>query len=465
MEFPHTVNVLEQCRVSPPPGSVPQTSLPLTFFDLPILCMTSPVQILYFYELEVSKTHFMYSILPKMKHSLSLTLKHFFPFVGNLTWSPQSTKPNIIYVDGDSISFTAAESNFNFNHLCGNYPRDVNAFTPLVAPLLQLPNTSYPLLALQVTLYPNSGISVGYSYCHVVADGMAGNHFMRVWASVCSSLCGDTSLLSHSLPSYDRTTINDPWGIEMSTLKDLKFFNITQQSFNLLCTPTDPSHKVVATFIMDLSKIEKLKKWILMRNFDKIKNGPPLNLTTLVVTCAYVWVCWVKALESVNALNNAREHFLLPFDVRTRLNPALPATYFGNCLVFRFTSMQKNDLFGEDGLVMAAETIAKAYPASRNDVLNGAENTLAILSSASRMLGISGSPKVRLYDVNFGFGNPKKVEILSSTSVGAVTLCERGDASEGGLEIGIALEKLEMDAFASLFEDGLKTDKYLTSRL
>ncbi|KAF6141759.1 hypothetical protein GIB67_027937 [Kingdonia uniflora] len=462
MEYPHTVNVLEQCQVSPPPGSVPQTSLPLTIFDLPLLGLIPP-QKLFFYELEVPKTHFMDSILPNMKHSLSLTLQHFFPFVGNIVWSPQSTKPEIIYVDGDSISFNVAESNFNFKHLCGNYPRDVNEFTPLVTPLLPLSTAPRPLLAFQVTLFPNSGISIGYSFCHVVADGMAGTHFMRAWSSVCSLLGGDPSLLSHPLPHLDRTTINDPYGIEASTLNELKNINITQQSFSLPCTPTDPSNKVVATFIMDLPKVEKLKKWVLTQIIEKHKKEPSFYVTTLVVTCAYVWVCLVKALEGIHPLNNVREHFMLPINARTRIDPALPVTYFGNCLLFSFTSTQQTDLLGEDGLVLAAEAIAKANPRDVNEVLNDVGNYIFNLSSAEseRLLIISGSPKLRSYDVNFGFGKPKKIEIISSTSAGFVTLMERGDSAEGGLEIGIALGKLEMDAFASLFEDTLKEEKYL----
>ncbi|KAF6152899.1 hypothetical protein GIB67_033470 [Kingdonia uniflora] len=468
MDQPHTVKVLEQCRVSPPPGSVPQTSLPLTFLDLPLLCMY-PAQFLYFYELKVSKTHFMYSIIPDMKHSLSLTLQHFFPFAGNVIWSPQSIKPEIIYVDGDSIPFTTAESNFNFKHLCGNYPRDVNELTPLAAPLLPVSTAARPLLALQVTLFPDSGISVGLSFCHLVADGKAGTHFIRVWASVCSSLSGDTSLLSHSLPYFDRTTIIDPYGIEMSILNDLKNINITQKSFTLNCLPTDPSNKVVATFIMDSAKIEKLKKWVLTRILEKNKKEPLFKLTTLVVTSAYIWVCLVKALEGIDPLNNLREHFLLPLDVRTRLDPALPETYLGNGLVFSFTSLQKNDLLGEDGLVMAAEAIAKANPKTVKTVLNGAGNVLSNLFSAGseRLFVISGSPRMNVYDVNFGFGKPKKVEIISSTSTGSVTMVELGGAAEGGFEIGIALVKHEMNAFASLFDDTLKTEKYFvhSSRL
>ncbi|KAF6157908.1 hypothetical protein GIB67_015224 [Kingdonia uniflora] len=88
-----------------------------------------------------------------MKHSLSLTLQHFFPLAGNLTWCPQSTVPEIVYVDGDSVSFTIVESDFSFDHLCENHSRDAKEFSPLNTPLLPRSSATgeieYPLLALR----------------------------------------------------------------------------------------------------------------------------------------------------------------------------------------------------------------------------------------------------------------------------------------------------------------------------
>ncbi|BAT92239.1 hypothetical protein VIGAN_07092200, partial [Vigna angularis var. angularis] len=44
------------------------------------------------------------------KQSLSLSLKHFFPFASNLIIPPQLHLSNISYLHGDSLSFTIAES-------------------------------------------------------------------------------------------------------------------------------------------------------------------------------------------------------------------------------------------------------------------------------------------------------------------------------------------------------------------
>ncbi|KAF6149276.1 hypothetical protein GIB67_026132 [Kingdonia uniflora] len=466
MEYPHTVKVLEQCQIAPPSGSVPQTSLSLTFLDLSVLALEPPIRSLAFYRLECSKTQFVHTILPDMKQSLALTLQHFFPLVGNLIWSPQSAMPEIIYRDGDSISFTAAESNFSFNHLCGNHPRDVNVFAPLTTHLLPRSSTTaavqYPLLALRVTLFPNSGICVGMTFSHAAADGMSATHFTKIWALVCRNLGGKTTtLLSHSLPSFDRTTIVDPHGIETACLNFMKKINISQHSFILPTIPTDEVRdKVVATFIMDSQNIEKIKKFVLTKIFEKNKKKPSFNLTSVVVTSAYVWVCMIKALESDSSKENSRERLFIPADCRTRVDPALPVTYFGNCLVSCLATLNKNDLVGEDGLILAAEMIGKAIETTCTTVLDVAKNLLDNFASlaSERFVGISGSPKLRAYDINFGWGKPEKIEIMSADdSCGYVVLSERGDNVDSGLEISVTLKKLEMDVFASVFHDTLNS--------
>ncbi|KAK9913120.1 hypothetical protein M0R45_036944 [Rubus argutus] len=78
------LKVIEQCQVSPlPKSSFPQTSyhLHLTFLDIPWLFF-SPSQPLFFYEFPYPSSHFTSITLPNLKHSLSLTLQHFYPFAG-----------------------------------------------------------------------------------------------------------------------------------------------------------------------------------------------------------------------------------------------------------------------------------------------------------------------------------------------------------------------------------------------
>ncbi|KAF6174078.1 hypothetical protein GIB67_020260 [Kingdonia uniflora] len=469
MGYFHTVKVLEQCKISPPSGSVPNTTLPLAFFDLAALCVDPPIHCLYFYGHQSSTTHFMDSIVPDMKHSLSLTLQHFFPLAGHLTWPPKATVPEIVYVDGDSVSFTVAQSDFSFDHLSGYHAREAVEFSGLTSQLLPLSSATtgiqYPLLALQVTLFPDSGICVGLTMSHAPGDGMAWSQITRYWGLACSSLRGEApapSLLSDLLPSFDRSTIIDPHGIQESFLKYMKKVNITQQSFNLpstATTPTDPSHvKLIATYVIDLPHIEKLKKWVLSRIIEKNKEEPSFKLTSLVVTCAFVWVCLIKAMEGND---DSREHFIIPADCRTRMDPPLPVTYFGNCLSYSFATVNKNDLVGEDGIVLAAESMGNAIKTILEDVLANAPNMLEVhfeMAEKERLSGVSATPRMKLYDVNFGWGNPKKIETISSSAgYGWLTMCEYGGHANKGIEFGVALKKHQIDVFTSVFEDFLSS--------
>lgn len=124
--------MIEQTKVSPPPGSVPTTSLPLTFFDLPWLLNFSHMQRPYFYDFPHPTNHFLETLLPSLKNSLPLTLQHFFLLAGNLRLPPPPAKPHILFTDGDSVSLTVVESTADFHFLSANHPLPVRAFDPFV---------------------------------------------------------------------------------------------------------------------------------------------------------------------------------------------------------------------------------------------------------------------------------------------------------------------------------------------
>ncbi|XP_059650401.1 phenolic glucoside malonyltransferase 1-like [Cornus florida] len=217
------VNVIENCGVSPPPGAVADQFLPLSFFDF--LCLPlPPVQKLLFYEFHHSKPHFTESLIPHLKHTLSLTLKHFFPLAANLIIpSSNSSKPEIRYLDGDSVHLTFAESGDDFHYLTGNQGRNADQFHPLIPQMPEAYNTNVsdsgtiqvvPLGAIQVTLFPESGICFGFAYLHVLADGKAFNGFIKSWASITKFGSDAPFLANGNLTFCDRTMIKDPIGLD-----------------------------------------------------------------------------------------------------------------------------------------------------------------------------------------------------------------------------------------------------------
>ncbi|KAI3698276.1 hypothetical protein L2E82_41686 [Cichorium intybus] len=156
----------------------------------------------------------METVVPNLKHSLSLTLQHFFPFVSNLIVFPNPNnfgvirKPEIRHVEGDSVTLTIAECDLDFEDLTSNHPRKCETFYPLVPPLGNAVKASdhiaNPLFSVQVTLFREAGFSIGMTNHHSLADASARFVFLKAWNSI-ARFGGDESFLSKgSPPVYDR---------------------------------------------------------------------------------------------------------------------------------------------------------------------------------------------------------------------------------------------------------------------
>ncbi|KAL6125021.1 hypothetical protein ACLB2K_077529 [Fragaria x ananassa] len=372
MEQPSSVKLVEICRVAPKPGAqVDLLSLPLTYFDS-LRLRFPPVQHLYFYELtSSSSTTSTDSLLAYLKTSLSLTLKHFVPLAGNLTWPQDSPRPVLSYVEGDAVSLTVAESTDadNFDHLSSNRvfveSRD---YHPLV-PQLESSHEEAAAIALQITLFPGRRFAIGTAMHHAILDGKTSISFVKSWVHACSKqvengvsdIGSDVSLPEKLKPLYDRT------------------------------------------------------------------------------------VCLVKARE-VEAGETSYQVFSV--DCRSRLDRPVPENYFGNCTRGVPVFAEANDLLGEDGLVVAVTAISEAIKGLDKNGFEGGRRVEGLYSTA-------GSHRFQIYDTDFGWGTPTKVEVVSIDRTGAFSVSDSKNGG-GGVEVGVVLKKHVMEDFASLFAKGFE---------
>ncbi|XP_062175188.1 anthocyanin 5-aromatic acyltransferase-like [Alnus glutinosa] len=448
-----TVKVLEHCYVSPPPSSAPQTSLPLTFFDLPWLFF-SPGQPLFFYEYPFPTSYFTSTTLPNLRHSLSLTLQHYYPFAGNLLLPTEPGKPELVYTDGDKVELTFAESGGDFGHLSGNHPREVNQFHQLVP---KLPNCVsgekqlVPLLAVQITVFPNCGICIGLTYHYVSADGRTFNNFIKTWAWYCG--LRDSYFPIKYLPFNDRSVIIDTHGLEQIFLKEWWSRKSSQEIV------VDLSNMVRATFVMSLVDMERIKQWIIAQCRKK-NQSPPIHLSPSVLVCAFIWVCLLKTQVGLNGKCFGEDPTYFGFNAGgiTRLNYPVPPTYSGNCIGFARSMAEINELLEDDGIVVAAEVIGNTVKKLDKAILGGAENWISeweVLIGSELHVLVSWSPKLDLYETDFGWGKPTKIEEISIDRTRAISMTESKDL-KGGIEVGLALPKSKMDAFGTFFIEGLK---------
>ncbi|CAN0916584.1 Malonyl-CoA:anthocyanidin 5-O-glucoside-6''-O-malonyltransferase [Linum grandiflorum] len=471
-----TIRVIEICRVAPSlsPLSASDFSLPLTFFDT-FWLKFSPVERIFFYRLPSSSDANV--IIPRLKRSLSIALRHFLPLAGKLTWPEHANIPFVLYTpQSDGVSLTIAESTEEhiFDLLSGDGPREASLSSSFV-PKLDVTGPNAAVLALQVTVFPRRGFSVGITSHHAVLDGKSSAMFMKAWAHVSKEL-GDGNgnggeLITEKLtPFLDRTAVKDPDGIALEDMKTWTAVNNASNSPRSLeylwdnVPPATRSNRVRGTFKLSREDISKLKK-ITQDQLETVDNHnhtqatESRNLSTFVITLAHTLVCMAKAKD----LDDDKPvMFGFVADCRSRMEPPLPANYFGNCVLsYPTPAMKIGDLVHDGGTARVARTIIEMIKKLDDNALEGAKGKLGriiqVVSTIKEGLvgvGVAGSPRLGVYDVDFGFGRPVKVEVTSIDRTSAISMAESGDGS-GGVEIGVVLLRHEMDKFASSFFDGL----------
>ncbi|CAJ1947124.1 unnamed protein product [Sphenostylis stenocarpa] len=207
------------------------------------------------------------------------------------------------------------------------------------------------------------------------------------------------------------------------------------------------TESIRGSFELTSSNIQQLKQ------HAKSKLKEDANVSTFSVTCAYVLHCLVKA-EQPKANGVA---FLFSVDCRSRLEPPLPSTYFGNCIIGHKVMDGTNKLLGDDGFINALGGINETLKRLEDGVLSGAVtlSTMMQISRDNRILTTAGSPRFEVYSVDFGWGRPKKVDMTSIGKTGAFCLSESRNEN-GGVEISLVLNKQEMETFTAHFNAGLK---------
>ncbi|CAI9299328.1 unnamed protein product [Lactuca saligna] len=442
------LTILEESQVSPPLATVVNRSLPLTFFDF-LWLTTPPINTLFFYVLPITKQHFTETIIPNLKNSLSITLQHFFPFVGNLIIYPsQAQAPEIRYVEGDSVEVAFAECNLDFKDLTGNHPRECDKFyhlIPLLRRTAEVSNfISIPVFSVQVTLFPNSGFSIGMTNHHSLGDASTRFCFLKAWTSIAQSGTNELFLANGTLPVYERV-VKYP-KLDESYLKSQKVetFDDEYQPASL----SGPTDKVRATFILKRSVINRLK--------ELVSNQLPTlaYVSSFTVACGYIWSCVAESR------NDELEVFGFTIDCKARLDPPIPAAYFGNCVTYCLAMEKAKLLTGKEGFVTATKLLGESLHqtlTNKDGIVKDyvpLDDLFAELKPTTAM-GVAGTPKLKFYELDFGWGKPKKHETISIDYSGSISVNACKESNED-LEIGVCLSATEMEAFVSIFDHGLK---------
>ncbi|KFK42739.1 hypothetical protein AALP_AA1G033400 [Arabis alpina] len=232
--------------------------------------------------------------------------------------------------------------------------------------------------------------------------------FMKYWMSLTKSNGSDPATLMLPSPPIHtcRDVIKDPGEVAAGHLE--RFWSQNSGNHG---SHDSPENMVRATFTMSRNQIDNLKHWVT----EQSTNESPVS--TFVVTLAFNWVSLIKTLIEDNETEAKEEdkdevfHLMINVDCRNRLKctEPIPQTYFGNCMAPGIVSVNKQDLLGEKGVLVASNAI-----------------------------------KARIKDM------------LSSDLLKTAPAWGEGARKWGnGVEIGLALEKEKMNAFASNLKQGI----------
>ncbi|CAM0870452.1 unnamed protein product [Alopecurus aequalis] len=437
---PHP-RVLETAMVAPSPAPE-TTSIPLTFLDV-VWLNFSPVGRVFFYRLSPDTD--IAAILSNLKDSLSRALGAFYPLAGRLRPTPgMSGRHELHYLPGDGVSFSVAELDAEVEELAADEPREVARILPLVPPLSSTEG-AVQVLAVQATvLRGGRGLAVGVAVHHAACDGASSTRFLHTWAVAANGARAPPP----SPPVFDRTLVKDPTGLYDMVSEVVS----AARPKNGFVKMTDD--KLLATFTLSKEDIQGVKDVV-----ASVSDGqaPPPRCSSLVATFSFIWSCYQRAKDDESSDGSGQTYFVLPIDQRSRIKPyPISDEYFGNCIVA--TMAAPNDQLaaaGADGLLAACMAVTLAIERGALGELGLPEKMMMwmgyareVAASGGGLLAVGGSPRFQVYDVDFGFGRPAKVELVARS--GYMTVAEsRG--SGGGIEVGMFLPPASMRRFQNCF--------------
>ncbi|CAL5050934.1 unnamed protein product [Urochloa decumbens] len=457
------VRVLSVTHVRPSQTSnpPPQDAIKLSLFDTLFLPLT-PIQRLFFYDGDDLPP--FPDMLLTLKSSLAATLAVFTPLAGRVAVTSSSSGDDVAIDCSDGtisrgVRFVEAEyagTAADVRRLARAAEHDAEAYVQL-APAIDVGVLPAPALAVQVT-NPAAAVGgvvgavvVGVTMNHVVADGQAFWEFIRAWAAAAAH-GGSMEIVAP--PTFDRAAINrHPKAEEVSR----EFLRALAPALPKVITFPKPDNALQRrrTYVLSATQIRSLKHRISLHingaNASTAAANPPTSTYAAVAS-----LVWVSAVRAKNALTDAAADTYLMFaaDCRARLDPPLPAAFFGNCAKSCYARATVGELrdvvVGVKSLARAAAAVREVVREQLADPVADADRWMERHGALpwDRTVQVGASNRFAAYETDFGWGAPSRVELASVFAREFVAVV---GAPEGAVQVSVALDRDRMDGFEANF--------------
>ncbi|CAK9149096.1 unnamed protein product [Ilex paraguariensis] len=396
-----------------------------------------PVQTVHFFPSH--RSYPFKTVVEKLKSALCKLLVPYDFLAGRLKLNPQLGRLEFD-CNAAGASFAVASSEFPLDQI-GDLVYPNPAFRQLVQSFDKLGPEDQPLCAVQVTSFKCGGFAMGISTNHVAFDGISFKIFLQNLASqafddkpLAVLPCNDRGLLaarsppSVTFPHHELLKLKLPIGEESGP----PVFD---------CPPEDLNFRI---FRLSSDHIASLK--------EKAKAGnTKARITGFNVVTTHIWRCKALSCDTGNNLDRIST-ILYAVDIRSRLQPPLPASYAGNAVLSTYAMAQCKEL--EEGpfsrlVEMVSEGNARMtaeYARSAIDwgeLYKGFPHGEFLISSWWR-LGFT--------EVEYPWGKPRYSCPLVYHRKDIILLFPDIDGlSSNGVNVLVALPAKEMEKFQALF--------------
>ncbi|KAL6845701.1 hypothetical protein ACP4OV_024524 [Aristida adscensionis] len=377
----------------------------------------------------------------KLKAALAGALVPFYPLAGRLCVDAEDGRLQID-CNGEGALFVVARADVAGEEVFEDYEPSPEMRRAFVPPAPSGEAALCPMAIFQVTFLKCGGVVLGTGIHHVVMDGVGAFQFMQTWAGLARGLaaaeaCGPT-------PFHDRTL--------------LRARRPPRPEFD--------HHVYSAAFLSGRPRPYVTRVYpVSGKLLADLRSRCGAGVSTYCAVAAHLWRC-VCVARGVAPGSNTR--LGLPANVRPRLRPPLPKSFFGNAVVRDLVVAPAEDVLGLP-LGSVAETIKKAVDGVDDAFVRSAVDYLELELADKGSGGAAGGGEAArerlvptsdlwavswlgmpMYDADFGGGAPRLVAPAQMFGVGTACMTPRADPDDG-IAVLFSMEPEYLECFEKVF--------------
>ncbi|XP_078165373.1 uncharacterized protein LOC144560098 [Carex rostrata] len=424
------VRTVKSYGVTPRPNPQAPRQLHLSIWDTALLSTNYIQKGLLF---KIPSDLLVEDIIERLRSSLEEALFHFYPLSGLIravTCEGGGITCHVeVDCEGEGVQFVhAVADGIGIADVVTTDGQDLPVYLNEFFPLDQVVNfdgCTNPLLSVQITELID-GIFIGCTFNHSIGDGTSFWMFFNAWAEIARCKAAGKEVLLSQLP------IHDKWFIGGYGEPPIKLPYSSPAEFVVRFAP--PPLRV-RMFHFSSETLAKLKA----RANQECSKG---TISTFQALSALMWRCIIRARRSPY---NQETRCRFAIQNRSRLQPPLPANYFGNCVHVTFTTTTAGELLNNN-LGWAAWLVHQGV-ANHNDsvirykVHQSMENptvfNLNMFDIHSIMM--SSSPRFDMYGCDFGWGKAVAARSGSSNKFDGKVTAYPGWEGGGSIDLEVCL--------------------------